>query len=123
MAIIDAGVDETPLTPEDSVTVRLEMFGVEWVWTKPKAAYYYLQVAENRRSTVLELIDELEKGLPTETVELVKARLKDPDDALDTSHLIDVITRLREIAFKGSAERPTEPSSDSSQSPSDDGQN
>lgn len=122
MAIIDLGVDDTPLVPDETVTVRLTMFDVEWVWTKPKAAYYYLKITEGGTSPI-DLLDELESGLPAETVELVKSRLKDPEDALDTSHLFTVLSKLREVAMRGTADRPTEPSSDSSQSPADDGQN
>lgn len=119
--VIDGGVDDTPLEPLDRITVRLTMFGIEWEWTKPKGAHYYLAIRDGAGS--IDLINELESGLPADTIKAVEQRLRDPDDALDTAHLIRVLDRLRELAFKGAGDRPTEPSSDSSQSPTDDGQN
>ena len=121
--IIDGGVDDTPLEARDRVVVKLVMFGIEWVWTRPKAARWYLAVMRNEGNRGLDLIEELESGLPAETVKMVEARLRDPDDPLDTPHLMEVLGKLRTLALQGAGERPTVPSSDSSQSPTDDGEN
>ena len=113
--IIDGGVDDTPLEPIARVVVKLTMFGIEWVWTRPKAARWYLAVMRDEGNRGLDLIEELEAGLPAETVKMVEDRLRDPDDPLDTPHLMEVLGKLRNLALKGAGERPTEPSSDSSQ--------
>lgn len=90
-----------------STTFTLD--GEAYTFTFPKTAGLLLDMAasDNGLDRFGAMVDWLDHGLPAEQSQKLLGRLRDPEDALDTEVLGQIIRDLMEEASEGRAGNPT----------------
>jgi hypothetical protein len=94
---------EVAATPREKITVRL--VGHEYVMTMPKGALT-LKIAARAReaeekadpTVMVALFDDwLDAGFGKKQGKALRARMDDPDDALDIPHIMELIQKVAEV--------------------------